>query len=178
MESLREIRSTGEGTRPMVTPLAQRVPGGRAVIKRRRREEVDRHAPNGFADPPLANGPWILHLCSLAEACVSSATRSAQRRSTTFLSPYADRMRSPSRPCPTARLPYASASSPALLTADEADKHSEFAMERCERLGAWRHHRSESSTRVPQCPAREQRGFRSRDGPTLRCRVDLQRSSI
>jgi len=58
------------------------------------REEVERHAGNGFADLPR-NGFWIIHLCSLAEACVLRRTRIGTP--------------SPSRSCPMARLPYASA---------------------------------------------------------------------
>jgi hypothetical protein len=54
------------------------------------RKEVERHAQNGFANRPR-NGLWIIHLCSLAEACVLVRDKERAAQIYDLLFPYADR---------------------------------------------------------------------------------------
>jgi tetratricopeptide (TPR) repeat protein len=54
------------------------------------RAEIERHAVNGFADLPR-DGLWLLHLCSLAEACVLVGDRERAAQIYELLLPFGDR---------------------------------------------------------------------------------------
>ena len=56
----------------------------------RRAAEVERYARNDFADVPR-DGLWLLHLCSLAEACVLIGDEQRGRLLYELLLPYGDR---------------------------------------------------------------------------------------
>jgi eukaryotic-like serine/threonine-protein kinase len=100
------------------------------------REEVERHAPDGFADLPR-NGLWILHLCSLAEACVLVRDKERAAQIYDLLAPYADRNAIAISTMPYGPVALRLGMIATLLTRwDEADGHFELAMERCEQLGA------------------------------------------
>jgi hypothetical protein len=100
------------------------------------RAEVERHAPDGFADLPR-NGLWILHLCSLAEACVFLRDNERAAQIYNLLAPYADRNAIAISTVPYGPVALRLGMMAALLERwDESDKHFELAMERCERLGA------------------------------------------
>jgi hypothetical protein len=100
------------------------------------RDEVERHAQNGFADLPR-NGLWIIHLCSLAEACVVLRDKERAAQIYDLLSPYADRNAIAISSMPYGPVALRLGMIAALLELwDESEKHFELAMERCERLGA------------------------------------------
>jgi eukaryotic-like serine/threonine-protein kinase len=100
------------------------------------REEVERHARNGFANRPR-NGLWIIHLCSLAEACVLVRDKERAAQIYDLLFPYADRHAIAISSMPYGPVALRLGMIAALLERwDEANEHFELAMERCERLGA------------------------------------------
>jgi eukaryotic-like serine/threonine-protein kinase len=100
------------------------------------REELERHAGNGFGDLPR-NGLWIIHLCSLAEACVVLRDNKCAAQIYDLLSPYADRNAIAISSMPYGPVALRLGMIAALLERwDEADKYFELARERCERLGA------------------------------------------
>ena len=125
-----------------------------------------------------ATGCGFIHLCSLAEACVVLRDKERAAQIYDLLAPYADRNAIAISTMPYGPVALRLGMIAALLERwDETDKHFELAMERCERLGA----RAitarvlyEHATDAPGQRSRE--GFRSGDGPTLRCRADLQRA--
>jgi hypothetical protein len=100
------------------------------------RDEVERHATNGFADLPR-NGLWILHLCSLAEACVSLSDEERAVQIYNLLSPYADRNAISISTMPYGPIALRLGMIAALLKRwEDADAQFERAMERCVRLRA------------------------------------------
>jgi eukaryotic-like serine/threonine-protein kinase len=100
------------------------------------REEVERHAQNGFTDLPR-NGLWIIHLCSLAEACVLLGDKERAAQIYELLSPYADRNAIAISSMTYGPVALRLGMIDALLERwHEANKHFELAMELCERLGA------------------------------------------
>jgi tetratricopeptide (TPR) repeat protein len=100
------------------------------------REEVERHAGNGFSDLPR-NGFWIIHLCSLAETCVLLRDTEHAQQIYKLLLPYADREAIAISTMPYGPVALRLGMIAALLERwDESDKHFELAMERCKRLGA------------------------------------------
>jgi eukaryotic-like serine/threonine-protein kinase len=104
--------------------------------ERTARAEVERHARSGFAELPR-NGLWILHLCTLAEACVLIRDRQRAARLYQLLAPFAERNAvalSTMQFGPVAlRLGMLAAM---LERWREAERHFEVAMERCGWLGA------------------------------------------
>jgi tetratricopeptide (TPR) repeat protein len=104
--------------------------------ERAAREEVERHARNGFSDLPR-NGLWIIHLCSLAEACVLLRDTERAAQIYDLLSPYADRNAIAISSMPYGPVALRLGMIAALLERwDEADEHFKLAMERCGQLGA------------------------------------------
>jgi hypothetical protein len=104
--------------------------------ERAARAEVERHARSDFADLPR-DGLWILHLCSLVEACVLLGDERRAARLCELLSPYADR-----NAVSVTTMPFGPVALRLGMVAamfgrwQEAERHFELAMERCNRLGA------------------------------------------
>jgi hypothetical protein len=100
------------------------------------RAEVERHVVNGFADLPR-NGLWIIHMCSLAEACVFLRDKERAAQIYDLLAPYADR-----NAIAISTMPYGPVAlrlgmiGTLLERWDEADAQFELAVELCARLGA------------------------------------------
>jgi hypothetical protein len=104
--------------------------------RRTARAEIARAARNDFADLPR-DGLWLLHLCSLAEACVLVGDVRRGRRLYELLLPHAERnavsyTQQPFGPV-ALRLGMLAAKSGDW---DAAESHFETARERCELLGA------------------------------------------
>ena len=141
------------------------------------REEVERHAPDGFADLPR-NGLWILHLCSLAEACVFLRDKERAAQIYDLLAPYADRNAIAISTMPYGPVALRLGMIATLLTTvgrgRQAFRVGHGAL-RAARSAC--HHRSSPLRACHDAPGQRSRGgFRSGDGPTLRCRADLQRA--
>jgi eukaryotic-like serine/threonine-protein kinase len=104
--------------------------------ERAARAEVERHARSDFADLPR-DGLWILHLCSLAEACVLLGDERRAALLYELLSPYADRNAISIATMPFGPVALRLGMAAAMLGRwQEAERHFELAMERCNRLGA------------------------------------------
>jgi tetratricopeptide (TPR) repeat protein len=104
--------------------------------ERAARAEVERHARSDFADLPR-DGLWILHLCSLAEACVLLGDERRAALLYKRLSPYADRNAISITTMPFGPVALRLGMVAAMLGRwEEAERHFELAMERCNRLGA------------------------------------------
>jgi hypothetical protein len=100
------------------------------------RAEIERHARDDFAALPR-DGLWILHLSSLAQACVLVGD---ERRATTLyelLSPYSDRMAISVSTMPFAPVAMRLGMLATLLERwKEADEQFGFALDRCRVVGA------------------------------------------
>jgi tetratricopeptide (TPR) repeat protein len=104
--------------------------------ERAARAEVERHARSDFADLPR-DGLWILHLCSLAEACVLLGDERRAALLYQLLSPYADRNAISITTMPFGPVALRLGMVAAMLGRwEEAERHFELAMQRCTRLGA------------------------------------------
>jgi tetratricopeptide (TPR) repeat protein len=104
--------------------------------ERAARAEVERHARSDFADLPR-DGLWILHLCSLAEACVLLGDTRRAALLYERLLPYADRNVVSITTMPFGPVALRLGMVAAMLGRwEEAERHFELAMERCTRLGA------------------------------------------
>ena len=104
--------------------------------ERATRAEVERHARRDFADLPR-DGLWLLHLCSLAEACVLLGDERRAARLYQLLSPYADRNAVSITTMPFGPVALRLGMVAAMLGQwEEAERHFELAMERCTQLGA------------------------------------------
>jgi tetratricopeptide (TPR) repeat protein len=100
------------------------------------RSEVERHARRGFADLPR-DGLWILHLCALAEACIVIGDHPRAAQLYQLLSPYADRNAISVSTVPFGPVALRLGMVAAMLGRwEEAERHFQLAMERCDRLGA------------------------------------------
>ena len=100
------------------------------------RAEIERHARDDFATLPR-DGLWILHLSSLAQACVLVGD---ERRAATLyelLSPYADRMAISVSTMPFGPVAMRLGMLATLLQRwKEADEHFGLALDRCRVMGA------------------------------------------
>jgi class 3 adenylate cyclase len=100
------------------------------------RAEIERHARDDFATLPR-DGLWILHLSSLAQACVLVGD---ERRAATLyelLSPYADRMAISVSTMPFGPVAMRLGMLATLLQLwKEADEHFGLALDRCRVMGA------------------------------------------
>jgi tetratricopeptide (TPR) repeat protein len=104
--------------------------------ERAARAEVERHALRDFADLPR-DGLWLLHLCSLAEACVPLGDERRAARLYQLLSPYADRNAISMTTMPFGPVALRLGMMAAMLGRwEEAERHFQLAMERCTQLGA------------------------------------------
>jgi len=104
--------------------------------ERAARAEVERHARSDFADLPR-DGLWILHLCSLAEACVLLGDERRAALLYKRLSPYADRNAVSITTMPFGPVALRLGMVAAMLGRwEEAERCFQLAMERCARLGA------------------------------------------
>jgi eukaryotic-like serine/threonine-protein kinase len=104
--------------------------------ERTARAEVERHALGDFADLPR-DGLWLLHLCSLAEACVLLGDERRAARLYQLLSPYADRNAISMTTMPFGPVALRLGMVAAMLGRwEEAERHFQLAMERCTQLGA------------------------------------------
>jgi tetratricopeptide (TPR) repeat protein len=100
------------------------------------RAEVERHALRDFADLPR-DGLWLLHLCSLAEACVLLGDERRAARLYQLLSPYADRNAISMTTMPFGPVALRLGMMAATLGRwEEAERRFQLAMERCTQLGA------------------------------------------
>jgi tetratricopeptide (TPR) repeat protein len=103
--------------------------------ERAARAEVERHARRDFADLPR-DGLWLLHLCSLSEACVLLGDERRAALLYELLSPYADRNAVSITTMPFGPVALRLGMVAAMLGRwEEAERHFELAMERCTRLG-------------------------------------------
>jgi tetratricopeptide (TPR) repeat protein len=100
------------------------------------RMELERCARRDFAELPR-DGLWILHLCSLAEACALLADVRRAERLYVLLLPYADRnaVSVTQQPFGPVALRLGMLAS-TLERWDEAERHFAAALERCRDLGA------------------------------------------
>ncbi len=104
--------------------------------ERAARAEVERHALRDFADLPR-DGLWLLHQCSLAEACVLLGDERRAARLYQLLSPYADRNAISMTTMPFGPVALRLGMVAAMLGRwEEAEGHFQLAMERCTQLGA------------------------------------------
>jgi tetratricopeptide (TPR) repeat protein len=104
--------------------------------ERAARAEVERHALRDFADLPR-DGLWLLHLCSLAEACVLLGDERRAARLYQLLSPYADRNAISMTTMPFGPVALRLGMVAAMLGRwEEAERHFQLAMERCTQLRA------------------------------------------
>ena len=100
------------------------------------RAEIERHARDGFSGLPRG-GLWLLHVCALAQAAVLLGDRDRGAELYAMLEPYEDR-----NAISVSTLPFGPVAwrlgMLATLTEgwDEAERHFERALERCEVLGA------------------------------------------
>jgi tetratricopeptide (TPR) repeat protein len=100
------------------------------------RAEVERHAARDFADLPR-DGLWILHLCSLAEACALIGDRPRGARLYELLLPHADRNAVSYTQLPFGPVALRLGMLAALLGRPaDAEHHFERALERCDAVGA------------------------------------------
>jgi hypothetical protein len=98
--------------------------------------EIARHGGHGFADIPR-DGFWLLRLCSLAEASVVAGDERAAESLYALLAPFADRHAVSLSQQPFGPVAMRLAMLAALLgRPDDAERHFEAALTRCELLGA------------------------------------------
>jgi DNA polymerase III delta prime subunit len=98
--------------------------------------EIARHASHGFEDLPR-DGFWLLRLCSLAEACMVVGDEQSARRLYELLSPFADRNAVALTQQPFGPVALRLAGLAAVLGRwDDAEAQFEWALARCELLGA------------------------------------------
>jgi AAA ATPase domain len=104
--------------------------------ERAARAEVERHALRDFTDRPR-DGLWLLHLCSLAEACVLLGDERRAARLYELLSPYADRNAISMTTMPFGPVALRLGMVAAMFGRwEEAERHFQLATERCTQLGA------------------------------------------
>jgi tetratricopeptide (TPR) repeat protein len=136
---LGELREAIEAHGERFSPLARwrnALVAVELADERAARAEVERHARSDFADLPR-DGFWILHLCSLAEACVLLGEERRAARLYELLSPYADR-----NAVSITTMPFGPVALRLGMVAamrgrwEEAERHFQLAIERCTRLGA------------------------------------------
>jgi hypothetical protein len=102
----------------------------------RAREELDRHAADGFGGLPR-DGLWILHMASLAEACVLVEDRTRAARLYESLLPHGEDNAVSYTQQPFGPVAFRLGMLAALLERwEEADTHFATALARCELLGA------------------------------------------
>jgi hypothetical protein len=100
------------------------------------REEVERHAGRGFVDLPR-NGLWTLHLCSLAEASVLIGDARRGEQLYELLRPHAEQNAVSYTQQPFGPVALRLGMLARLLGRwEQAERHFETALERCELLGA------------------------------------------
>jgi tetratricopeptide (TPR) repeat protein len=100
------------------------------------RAEVERHAQRDFAGLPR-DGLWLLHLCSLAEACVLLGDKRRAARLYQLLAPYADRNAISMTTMPFGPVALRLGMVAAMLGRwEEAERHFQLAMDQCAQLGA------------------------------------------
>jgi tetratricopeptide (TPR) repeat protein len=100
------------------------------------RVEIERHARNGFEELPR-EGLWILHLNSLAEACVLVGDRARAERLYDLLLPYIDRNAISISTMPFGPVAMRLGMLSGLLERwDAVDSHFERALDLCDGLGA------------------------------------------
>ena len=98
--------------------------------------EIARHAGRGFADIPR-DLFWLIRLCSLAEACVVAEDYARARILYELLLPYPDRNAVPYTLQPFGPVALRLGMLAAMLERwDDAERHFETALARCELLGA------------------------------------------
>jgi hypothetical protein len=98
--------------------------------------EIARHAGRDLADIQR-DGFWLLRLCSLADACVTVADHRHGRRLYDLLLPFADRNAVSLTQQPFGPVALRLARLAALLERwDDAERHFELALTRCDLLGA------------------------------------------
>ena len=98
--------------------------------------EIARHAARGFADLPR-DLLWLLRLCSLAEACIVAEDDASARRLYELLLPFTDRNALSYTQQPFGPVALRLAMLAAMLERwEEAERHFETALARCELLGA------------------------------------------
>jgi len=136
---LGELREAIEAHGERFSPLARWRNALAAVEladERAARAEVERHARSDFADLPR-DGFWILHLCSLVEACVLLGDDQRAAQLYQLLSPYADRNAISITTMPFGPVALRLGMVAAMLGRwEKAERHFELAMDRCNRLGA------------------------------------------
>jgi tetratricopeptide (TPR) repeat protein len=100
------------------------------------RAEIERHARNGFAELPR-DGLWLLHLCSLADACVTVEDRDRAEALYELILPYADRNAISISTMPFGPVAMRLGMLARLLERwDDAERHLERALELCRSVGA------------------------------------------
>jgi predicted ATPase len=100
------------------------------------RAEIERHGSNGFEDLPR-EGLWLLHLSSLAEACVLVGDRGRAESLYELLLPYVDRHAISISTMPFGPVALRLGMLAGVLERwDDVDPHFERALELCDRLGA------------------------------------------
>jgi tetratricopeptide (TPR) repeat protein len=100
------------------------------------RAEVERHARDGFRELPR-DGLWLLHLCALAEACVTVEDRVRAEALYELLLPYADRNAISISTMPFGPVAMRLGMLAGLLERwDAAEGHLERALELCRSVGA------------------------------------------
>jgi hypothetical protein len=136
---LGELREAIEAHGERFSPLARwrnALVAAELADERAARAEVERHARSDFADLPR-DGFWILHLCSLAEACVLLGEERRAARLYQLLSPYADRNAISITTMPFGPVALRLGMVAAMLGRwEEAERHFQLAMQQCTRLGA------------------------------------------
>ncbi|HEY7692073.1 MAG TPA: AAA family ATPase [Gaiellaceae bacterium] len=104
--------------------------------ERAARAELERFARNDYADV-LPDGLWLLHMCSLAEACVLVRDEQRGRRLYELLEPFSERNAVSYTQQPMGPVALRLAALAAMLGRwDEAERHFATARERCDALGA------------------------------------------
>jgi tetratricopeptide (TPR) repeat protein len=100
------------------------------------RAEIERHAVNGFADLPR-DGLWLLHLCSLAQACVLVDDRERGSQIYGLLLPFGGRQAITYTQQPFGPVAQRLGMLARMLgRLDEADEHYRAALAHCRSLGA------------------------------------------
>jgi class 3 adenylate cyclase len=121
---------------PWVPPWREALLAAEIGDERAARVEVERHAGRGFADVPR-DGLWTLHLCGLAEACVLIDDVRHGDQLYELLLPHAERNAVSYTQQPFGPVALRLGMLARLLERwEEADRHFETALERCELLGA------------------------------------------
>jgi eukaryotic-like serine/threonine-protein kinase len=130
-----EIRLHG-GRFPWVPRWRDALSAAQLGDVRSARAEVERHAGQDFADLPR-DGLWTLHVCALAEACVLIGDVRRGALLYELLLPHADRQAVSYTQQPLGPVALRLGMLAGLLgRRDEAERHFEHALERCDLLGA------------------------------------------